>query len=128
MEAVGFIFLIVFVIVIYGLASDFDEKRIDNEIASKGGTVISKTWQPFGKGWFGEENDRIYEVRYLDKEGNEHKTLVKTSSFSGVYFSDDVIIRYANNKPLVSDEAKLNLIAENERLKKEIEILKQRGH
>ena len=77
-------------------------------------------WAPFGKGWWGEGSDRIYRVRYLDPEGNEHHAFCKTSMGSGVYFSDDKIARYS--QPRKAPEPDLR--AENQRLREEIIQLK----
>ena len=52
-------------------------------------------WAPFGPGWFGEKSDRIYAVRYLDAEGNEHEAHAKTSLWTGVYFTEDEVVRRA---------------------------------
>jgi hypothetical protein len=49
------------------------------------------SWAPFGKGWFGEKNDRIYEVVYYDARGDQHWATCKTSLLSGVYWADDRI-------------------------------------
>ena len=81
----------------FSLAKKWDENRIEQEIHAMGGEFLAKKWSPFGKGWLGDKSDRIYIVKYLDKEGNEHQTYVKTSMFSGVYFSEDTIIKGADN-------------------------------
>jgi hypothetical protein len=72
-------------------AGSLDKDRIADYIRERGGRVISIDWAPFGKGWFGDKNDRIYEVVYYDGEGNQHFAACKTSLFSGVYWTDDRI-------------------------------------
>lgn len=130
MEFGIFFMVLFFILFIRLIAGVFDYDRVAEDIEAKGGKLISKEWSPFGKGWFGEENDRIYKVRYLDKDDNEHEAYVKTSMFGGVYFTDDQIVKYSDkikkddNSP---DKEKLELKAENERLKAELEKLKNRG-
>lgn len=121
-----FIVFIVLAIIIRLIAGAMDSDRVKEDIESKGGKLISKEWAPFGKGWFGEKNDRIYEVIYIDKDGNKHKAFVKTSSFSGVYYASDEIIEYANDKQYASG-LYTDLKSENEQLKREIEELKRKN-
>ena len=124
MEILIFILIALLGVVISFTAGGFDADRVEMEIKAQGGELLSKEWQPFGKGWLGANNERIYKIRYLDKDGNEHEAFVKTSAFSGVYFADDKIVKYAqDNKPTKkhSDE----LTDENERLKAEIAELKK---
>ena len=80
---------VVLAIVIRVFAGSADHDRIRAEVEGRGGTVVSITWQPFGKGWYGEQNDRIYEVLYTDRVGRERRAWCKTSALSGVYFSED---------------------------------------
>ena len=124
----GMLFLI---LIIRVFAGSMDSDRIDEYIRSKGGELIEKHWAPFGKGWFGSEHQRLYEVRYYDSEGNEHKATCKTSMLGGVYFTEDNIVRYTDSsdrsqEPESSDELVDSLIDENQRLKGELERLKDR--
>lgn len=88
-----------FIIVVMALASfliwigarSMDKDRIRSYIEECGGRVVSINWAPFGRGWFGEKNDRIYEVVYYDREGKQHMASCKTSLFSGVYWTEDRI-------------------------------------
>ncbi len=66
-----------------------DRARIGNEVARFGGTVLSVTWNPFGRGWFGERSDRIYEVLYQTRSGSTVTATCKTSMTTGVYWSSD---------------------------------------
>src|SRR5262245_7177920 len=77
------------------LAGGGDRERIRFYIASRGGQVLSCDWAPFGRGWFGNRSDRIYEVAYVDQEGNEHEATCKTSMLTGVYWTEDRIVVYA---------------------------------
>lgn len=84
-----------FAIAVRLLSGSMDKDRIRAYIAQRGGRLLSANWAPFGRGWFGEEGDRIYVVRYLDQHGDEHKAHCKTRMLSGVYFSDDEVVRHS---------------------------------
>lgn len=126
MEAgVMFILFIFLALIIRIIAGSFDEDRVSRYIKNQGGELISKTWEPFGKGWAGEESDRIYQVRYSDRDGNLHEAYVKTSSMSGVYFTEDKIIEYYQSpQPTPKRTGELeSLRAENAQLKKQLRDL-----
>ena len=122
----GIIILVIIVVVVRLLAGWVDEDRVHSYIAERGGRFLSSTWAPFGKGWAGERNNRIYEVRYLDRDGNEHCAQCKTSMGAGVYFTDDRIVRYARRPVEKShgDSRMAELERENRRLR---EALKRTG-
>ncbi|MCL2348423.1 MAG: hypothetical protein FWC50_09200 [Planctomycetaceae bacterium] len=92
---------------------------------------MEKHWSPFGKGWLGEKDSRIYELTYEDAEGNLHEATCKTSMLSGVYFTEDRIVRKrqqrekhdSQNTPLSHEENEVSLQEENRRLREEIERL-----
>jgi len=86
-----FLLALVVGILFWVLASSADRNRIAEYIQQHGGRVVSIAYAPFGKGWFGEKNDRIYEVVYYDNEGNQHFASCKTSMWSGVYWTEDRI-------------------------------------
>jgi hypothetical protein len=88
---VAFSFLVGLGIVLWMLTHGLDHRRITEYVENRGGRVISINWSPFGRGWFGEKNARIYEVVYYDVEGNQHFATCKTSMWSGVYWTDDRI-------------------------------------
>jgi len=129
-------YLIIGAIIIVGLllqlfAGGLDNDRIATEIKAKGGTLISKERNRFGSGWLGEESNRIYRVVYKDKEGHTHEAFVKTSMNTGVYFSKDNIIKYAQKEeeeePKLSyKEENKHLKLENAKLKEELEALKRK--
>jgi hypothetical protein len=123
MEAGIFIVLaIVAVVVIRLLAGGLDHDRVRQYVESRGGRVIDAHWAPFGPGWFGEKSDRIYEVRYLDEEGNEHQAHCKTSMLTGVYFTEDRIVRHAGRP---AERSTLSLEEENRRLREELGRLRR---
>jgi hypothetical protein len=65
-----------------------DKSRIQQEIESRGGRVLSISWNPFARGWFFEKNERHYDVTYLDRTGATISTTCKTSFFTGVYWAE----------------------------------------
>lgn len=123
----GFIALILLVagmaIAFRLMAGGMDRSRVGKYIQSRGGKVLETHWAPFGRGWFGEKNDRIYEVRYADADGNLHHSTCKTSMFSGVYFTEDRVVDYGKR----AEMGVSSLAEENRRLKEELARLKS-GH
>lgn len=121
-----FVGVIVLALVSRLLAGGMDEDRVRAYVKERGGRLLSSEWAPFGKGWFGEKNDRIYEVRYQDRDGHEHLATCKTSMFSGVYFTEDRIVQY--RKPPTpepkGDSRLTELERENRRLREELERAK----
>jgi len=65
-----------------------DKSRIKGEVEAKGGKSISISWNPFGRGWFFEKNERHYSVTYTDRSGATVSTICKTSLFTGIYWAD----------------------------------------
>lgn len=119
MELVFLIIIITLAIAIRLIAGSCDEERIRNHISEIGGELIDKKWDPFGPGWFGEKNARIYVITYKDSNANTHQAHVKTSMFSGVYLTNDHIIKAAPSPaPSLADEktALKNRLAEIERM------------
>lgn len=103
-------------------AGVFDHSRIKAYVASLGGELLSARWSPFGPGWYGEKRERIYAIRYLDSDGNEHSAYCKTSFWASVYFTEDRIIRQSPAAPRERE----SLLEENRRLRQEIARLKRR--
>jgi len=65
-----------------------DKNRIQHEIESQGGRVLSIAWNPFARGWFFEKNERHYDVTYIERTGATVSTTCKTSFFTGVYWAE----------------------------------------
>ncbi|WP_411827800.1 hypothetical protein [Luteolibacter sp. AS25] len=86
---IGFILL---AIVIRLISGSIDGDRVEKYIRGMGCELIDKSWAPFGPGWFGEQESRIYEIIYRDPQGLTHRAHVKTSMFSGVYLTNDQIV------------------------------------
>ena len=110
----------IFIALVFRLiAGSMDGDRVADYIRRQGGVLIAKRWAPFGRGWFGEKSDRIYEVRYRDRDGNTHDATVKTSMFTGVYFTEDRIVQYAAARSELQPASR-DLATENERLRRRI--------
>jgi hypothetical protein len=129
MEPIGILLVVVAIaVVIRLLAGSMDGDRIETYVRQRGGTLRSKSWAPFGKGWLGEKSDRIYEIEYETSAGEIRRATVKTSMLTGVYFTDDRPVgrdgkSMADLAP--TDEAAA-LRAENARLKAELDRLSDR--
>jgi hypothetical protein len=121
---IGYIFGIFIVVAIVAriIAGRADDGRVRDYIAERGGRLVSCEWTPFGTGWFGEKSDRIYEVVYIDKDGNEHHAECKTSMTTGVYFTEDRITRAAR-RPVAAPKPASRLSElerENQQLREEL--------
>lgn len=107
------------------IAGMTDSDRVRNYIAQQGGELLDKQWKPFGRGWMGEKDSRIYQITYSDRDGNIHEAFCKTSLWSGVYLTDDHIIEYAQARPVamtIDNRREIeDLKTENERLKRELQ-------
>ena len=85
-------FIIVFIIIILAICfrvfiiSQWDRDRIIYDARIKGWVISDIVWEPFGPGWFGEKNDRIYLVQFIDENGRHASKYCKTSMLSGVYW------------------------------------------
>ena len=110
MEGPAIVFLFLFFIgiaVLFRLAAgSMDGNRVDDYVRSRGGKLISKHWSPFGRGWFGEKDSRIYEIEYIDADGNRHQATCKTSMLSGVYLTEDRIVGRVSQKEIRKNKRK----------------------
>lgn len=110
-------------------AGSLDAERIDEYVSARGGKLLERRWHPFGKGWFGAEGQRIYEIRYRDGDGDVRQATVKTSMLGGVYLTEDRIVDgtdgagRASASQLLRDNRRLAV--ENERLTAEVERLRR---
>jgi len=127
-----FIVFIGIAIAVRLFAGSFDGDRVENYVRERGGRLLEKKWAPFGKGWFGEKDSRIYEISYVDRDGNTHRATCKTSLFSGVYFTEDMIVAYGARRESPGARGAADridpaddLAEENRRLRAEIERLRR---
>ena len=126
--------LIVFIAIMFRLvAGGIDAGRIEDYVHDQGWTLVDRSWDPFGPGWFGEKDSRIYQIVYRDRQGNVHKAHVKTSMLSGVYLTNDHIVEHAdtNENEKVLEERQVRgeigtLRLENERLRRRIQELERK--
>jgi hypothetical protein len=86
--SVLFIFIPI-VIALRLIAGALDRDRIKEHIENAGGQVLDINWNPFGTGWFGSKNERIYDVTYRTRQGKTVTATCKTSMFSGVYWTSN---------------------------------------
>ncbi len=96
--------VIIVALVIRVIAGSFDADRVHMYVKSRGWKLIDQSWDPFGPGWFGEQDARIYAIIYEDQDGNRHKAHVKTSVFSGVYLTNDCIVERAMPQANLEEE------------------------
>ena len=116
----GFILL---AIAIRLMAGSIDGERVARYLDERGWKLVDRSWEPFGPGWVGEKDSRIYQIAYRDEHGRLHRAHVKTSMFSGVYLTDDCI--EAEKEPPAQPGADA-LAEENRRLKDRIRELENR--
>lgn len=110
---IGFITLIVLIRL---AVASFDGDRVENYVRGMGCELIEKSWDPFGPGWFGSQNSRIYEIVYKDRDGRIHRAHVKTSMLGGVYLTNDRIIEESGTLTVEEEKAALRKrLAELER-------------
>jgi hypothetical protein len=115
------ILILILIPLVWAFMDALDGSRINNYIRSQGGTLLDKRWTPFGPGWFGEKDSRIYRIHYLDREGNTHEAACKTGMLSGVYLTGDVI----TDRVVPETRDTGDLEEENRRLREEIERLRR---
>jgi len=57
----GFVvFAIVVSLVIRLMAGGLDGDRVERYVRDQGWELVDRSWDPFGPGWFGEKDSRIY--------------------------------------------------------------------
>ena len=126
MEPFGTIIVFVVIAVFVRLAAgSFDGERVETYIRENGWELVEKSWDPFGPGWFGEKDSRIYQIVYRDKHGNLHKAHVKTSMLSGVYLTNDHVVEHAK---IAKTESGRSLEAENQQLRNRIKELEGKSN
>ena len=102
------------------IAGSMDSDRIEEYVRMRGWTLIERSWEPFGPGWFGEKSDRIYRIVYRDQDGQLHEAHAKTSALSGVYLTQTKA--YGDVKTVKKDRV-LELEEENARLRERLNAL-----
>ncbi len=100
------------------VAGGFDGDRVEAYVQQRGWELVDRSWDPFGPGWFGEKDSRIYQIVYRDERGDLHRAHVKTSMFSGVYLTNDEVVE--SGAPDSPATGAGDLEAENARLRKRV--------
>ena len=121
-----FILFVIVAFIFRLLAGSFDGERVEAYIRDMGCELLDKSWDPFGPGWFGEKDSRIYQIIYRDQGGNIHQPHVKTSMMTGVYLTNDRIIKSARAEE--GDEPATTLASlqeENRRLRRRIDEMER---
>lgn len=72
------------------LGRGWDRDRITRDVQERGAQVVSIEREWFGRGSYGERNERLYLVRYREASG-EHEGRCKTGLWSGVYWTGTAI-------------------------------------
>jgi hypothetical protein len=128
-----FLVLLVLVLVLACrlFAGSLDRKRIAAHFRERGQTVRSIVWAPFGTGWLGEKDSRIYKVHFEDSEGNTSSATAKTSMLSGVYLTEERAAStkrgqalHEESRPGMSRREVEDLQRENEQLRSELDDLR----
>jgi hypothetical protein len=117
--------VVALVVAAWLIARSLDVGRIDAYLRGRGCRLLQFRWTPFGKGWLGEGSERIYAVRFRDRDGAVHAATIKTSLLTGVYFTDDRVVERA--RAAVPAAMATELLRENERLRAEVEQLRRGG-
>ena len=100
--------LVLFSALVRILCDRADRRRIRAEAAKLRREVLDISWQMFGRGWFGEKNDRIYQVTVKGSRGRVKIYSCKTSMFSGVYWhsekadesDEDIMDSFTHNRKI----------------------------
>ena len=80
------------------MAGSMDRTRIETYVSEQGGRVVRIKWAPFGRGWFGEKSERIYEVVYDDAQGRRHHD-GEDHLVVGVYWTQDTVTQEIPKAP-----------------------------
>ena len=128
MEVFGFFFVFALIALFARLlAGSFDGDRVERYVRQRGWTLVDKSWDPFGPGWFGEKDSRIYQIVYRDEDGDVHRAHVKTSMMSGVYLTNQRLVQRAERPDPEPAGSERDLEVENARLRARIAELERDG-
>ena len=112
------------------LAGSMDGDRVVEYIRNQGGEVIESHWSPFGPRLVRRKRT-IEFTKYVteDRHGNIHDATVKTSMFSGVYFTEDRIVEVCRCRHRMAKRTRTrNLTSrpENARLRRRVAELENK--
>ncbi len=80
-------------VLIWILIARKDEKRIANYISENGGNILHSKWTPFESQMKKRIAERLYQVRFLDRNCHEHLATFKSGGEHGVFIAHDEIVR-----------------------------------
>jgi len=127
--AFGVVAVALVILVFRLIAGSMDTERIEEYVRGRGWKLEDRSWDPFGPGWFGEKDSRIYRIVYRDQHGDLHMAHTKTSMLSGVYLTNDEIIERAEESspgsPADPQETQESLREEVERLRDRVQELER---
>jgi hypothetical protein len=81
-------FSIVATLVYFAVVSALDKARIENDVLQRGGQVLGFLKGRQGRTTFGDRDNRIYWVEYIDKRGRKIKARAKTSMWAEVWWDE----------------------------------------
>ena len=89
-----FIVLPLFPLLLWLGVIHLDKERVRKHIMASSGTTASIRWRPLKHGWTSDtlrygDGNRIYEVHYIDLNGNSRHAWCKTSFLGGVGLEPD---------------------------------------
>lgn len=110
-----FLVFAVIALVVRLIAGSMDGDRLERYASKQGWTIVDRSWKPFGPGWFGSQNERLYDVTYRNGAGETRRAFVKTSALAGVYVSEDRLVKRPPDVPDRTGNDTPNRLAEVER-------------
>ena len=92
------ILFILLAVVLWWVVVILDKERVRQHIVANRGTSPAIRWRPRKHGWTSDplsycDGNRIYEVQYIDLNGNSCHAWCKTSLLGGVGFESDEFVR-----------------------------------
>jgi hypothetical protein len=87
---------LILAILLWFMNQSMDQDRIRNQVDVRGGKLLEHKLLSSAKEWWRQALERDYEVRYIDAEGHEHFATCTTGLFKGLVWTDDRLLRYAD--------------------------------
>lgn len=134
MWVVQFFLIVVPLFLILGILLWFfnrgmDEDRVRGWLETRGNKLLECIHTPTNKGWWAEARERFYDVRYLDTDGHEHFAMCRTGLITGLIWTSDKFLRYADQVEGVpmpgQTEIRRTSVEEENRRRAELERLKK---
>ena len=85
--------LSVFVVILVLIINSLFSYLVKRFITEQGGKILECRLAEFRPGKYPSRGDPVYQVRFLDKSGNEHKSYLRMSFIAGVSIEEDQIIK-----------------------------------